>query len=370
MEKIPLSEVTLDDGLRKRVMEVLDSGRYILDRNCREFEERFSAFVGRKHGVLANSATSAMHLTLMAMGIGSGHEVIVPSHTAFPTVEPIYHCGARPVFVDIRNDYLIDSSLIEEKITQKTAALLPVHLYGSMASMDEIMKIAGARGLPVLEDSCQAHGAEHHGRKAGAFGHAAFFSFYPSKNMTFLGDGGIMVTDDGDLAQMVRMLRDHGRREKYLHEVIGYNMRANEIQAAIGLEQLARLDEFNERRRAIACLYNSLLGDLPLGLPRPAAGTKPVYHMYVIRTARRDALAQFLKEHRIETGIHYPVPCHLQPAVLKERGAEVLPETERACREILSLPLYPGLSDEKVRRVAQKIEEFFEKHLPEGARRA
>jgi len=359
MERIALSEVYVDDEIKRKVLEVIDSGRYILRESCLEFEKRFSSYTGRNYGVLANSATSVMQLTLMALGIGRGHEVIVPSHTAFPTIEPIFHAGAKPVFVDIDGYYGIDSNLIEERITKRTRVIMPVHLYGNPADMRRIMQIAGSYELAVLEDSSQAHGALIGECRAGAFGLASFFSFYPSKNMTFMGDGGIVVTDDEKLARKVSMLRDHGREEKYIHRLVGFNMRANEIQAAVGLVQLKHLEEFNIRRREIARIYDERLADLPVTLPAARPGTSPVYHMYVIRTERRDDLARYLDRQCIDTGIHYPVPCHMQPAVKKKIGLNSLPETERVCREILSLPIHPRLTDEKVHRVASAIRNFF-----------
>jgi len=359
MERIALSDVYVDDEIRMRVLGVIDSGRYILRENCLEFEKRFSSYIGRDYGVLANSATSVMQLTLMALGIGRGHEVIVPSHTAFPTIEPIFHAGAKPVFVDIDDYYGIDADLIEERITNRTRAIMPVHLYGNPADMRRIMQIADCHGLTVLEDSSQAHGAAHGDRRVGAFGEASFFSFYPSKNMTFMGDGGIVITDDEKLARKVAMLRDHGRAEKYVHRLIGFNMRANEIQAAVGLVQLKHLDDFNSRRRETAAIYDRMLDDLPVKLPAARPGSVPVYHMYVIATEKRDELAQYLYKQGIDTGIHYPVPCHMQPAVKKRLGFRSLPATERACREILSLPIHPRLTDEKAHRVASAIRDFF-----------
>jgi dTDP-4-amino-4,6-dideoxygalactose transaminase len=359
MERIALSEVYVDDEIKRKVLEVIDSGRYILNERCLEFEKQFSLYIGRDYGVLANSATSVMQLTLMALGIGRGHEVIVPSHTAFPTIEPIFHAGAKPVFVDIDDYYGIDADLIEERITNRTRAIIPVHLYGNPADILRIIQIAGSHGLAVLEDSSQAHGAAHGDRRVGAFGQASFFSFYPSKNMTFMGDGGIVITDDKKLARRVSMLRDHGRAEKCVHRFIGFNMRANEIQAAVGLVQLKYLEEFNLRRREIARLYDERLGDLPVTLPAARPGALHVYHMYVIRTEKRDELARYLHQQGIDTGIHYPVPCHMQPAVKKKLGLCSLPATERACREILSLPIHPRLTDERAHRVASAIRDFF-----------
>ncbi len=360
--KINLSEVYIGKDLKKKVLETIDSGEYILKNNCREFEKKFAEFIGRKFCVLSNSATSVMQLTLMVLNIGKGDEVIVPSLTAFPTVEPIFHVGAKPVFIDIDDTYNIDPDLIEKKITKKTKVILPVHLYGNPVNLKKISGLAKKHNLILLEDACQAHGAEYLGKKAGSFGRAGFFSFYPSKNLTFLGDGGAMLTDDEELAKKVRMLRDHGRQDKYLHRLVGFNMRANEIQAAIGLVQLSHLNEFNRKRRQIAALYNKLLKNLPVVLPSEQASGKSVYHMYVIRVKDndRDKLADYLRGKNIYTGIHYPVPCHLQPAVLARLKKASLPKTEQYCREILSLPIHPLLADSQVKRVAAQIKKFYE----------
>lgn len=357
--KIDLSRVYLDKEIKQKIIEAVDSGSYILGKSCREFEEQFSKFVGRKFGVLSNSATSVMQLTLMALGIGKGDEVIVTSLTAFPTIEPIFHVGARPVFVDIDDTYNMDPDLIEQKITKKTKAIITVHLYGNPVDLDKISALAEQYHLILLEDACQAHGAKYQNKKVGSLGRAGFFSFYPSKNMTFLGDGGIVVTDDEKLANMVKMLRDHGRCDKYLHELVGFNMRANEIQAAAGLVQLAHLESFNQRRRQIAKTYNQLLKKLPVVLPLEQNGKKPVYHMYVIRTDKRNELAEYLRQQNIFTGVHYPVPCHLQPAVLKIMKKVRLPKVEQYCGEILSLPIHPLLTDNQVARVANEVGKFF-----------
>jgi len=357
-KKINLSEVYLDSEIKRKVIAVLNSGEYILKDNSRKFEEEFSKYIGCQFGVLANSATSVMQLTLIALGISRSDEVIVTSLTAFPTIEPIFHVGAKPVFVDINETYNINPDLIEKKITKKTKAILAVHLYGNPVNLGKISKLAEKYNLILLEDACQAHGAEYQGRKVGSFGRAGFFSFYPSKNLTFLGDGGIMVTNDKELAQTVRMLRDHGRREKYIHHLVGFNMRMNEIQAGIGLVQLKHLNQFNQRRRQIARLYNSLLRDLPIILPTEQKEGKSVYHMYVIRTPKRDQLMEYLRQNNIFTGIQYPIPCHLQPATLNRVKKYKLPKVEQYCREVLSLPMHPRLTDNKVKFVCNRIKNF------------
>jgi dTDP-4-amino-4,6-dideoxygalactose transaminase len=359
--KINLSQVYIDQKIKRKVLATIDSGSYILGSNCQEFEKKFAKFIGKKYGVLSNSATSVMQLTIMALGIGKEDEVIVPSLTAFPTIEPIFHVGAKPIFVDIDSTGNLDADLIEAKITKKTKALLPVHLYGNPVNLEKIAFLAKKHKLILLEDACQAHGAKYQNKKVGSFGLASFFSFYPSKNLTFLGDGGIMLTNDEKLAQKVRMLRDHGRSDKYLHQIVGFNMRANEIQAAIGLAQLEYLNKFNKRRRQIAKLYNQLLKKAPIELPLETPKGKSVYHMYVIRTKDRDRLTQHLKEKNIFTGIHYPIPCHLQPAVIKIIGKIKLPKVEKFCNQILSLPIHPLLTNREVEIVAKEIINFFER---------
>ncbi len=359
--KINLSEVYIGEDLKKKVLQVIDSREYILKDNCQEFEKKFAEFIGQKFCVLSNSATSVMQLTFMALGIGPGDEIIVPSLTAFPTIEPIFHVGAKPVFVDIDDSYNINPDLIEKKITKKTKVILPVHLYGNPVNLKKITSLAKKYSLILLEDCCQAHGAEYHGKKVGSLGGASFFSFFPSKNLTFLGDGGAMLSNDMELIKKVRMLRDHGRQDKYTHQFVGFNMRANEIQAAIGLVQLRRLNKFNDRRRQIAALYNKLLKDLPLVLPTEEPLGKSVYHMYVIRTKKRDKLADYLRRKNIFTGIHYPIPCHLQPAVTTRLGKISLPKTEKYCHEILSLPIHPLLTNLQVKRVVTQIKSFLTK---------
>lgn len=358
--RINLSEVYRDEEVERKALEVIRSGMYILNNHCRSFEEKFAKFIGRKYGVISNSATSVMHLTMLALGFGPGDEVITTSLTAFPTVEPILHVGAKPVFVDIDDTFNLNADLVEEKITKNTKAILPVHLYGNPADLKKLVQIARKHKLLLLEDCCQAHGAEYQGKKTGLFGKAAFYSFYPSKNLTVLGDGGMLLTDDARLAQRVRMLRDHGRKNKYLHTLLGFNMRANEIQGAMGLVQLKHLNSFNNRRRKIALLYNKLLRGLPLELPQVREGDRPVCHMYVIKTSQRDALADYLSKRNIRTGIHYPIPCHLQPVFSKLYGRVKLAKTEAVCRRILSLPIHPRLDDEAVKYVADTVRNFFE----------
>jgi dTDP-4-amino-4,6-dideoxygalactose transaminase len=250
---------------------------------------------------------------------------------------------------------------------QKMKGILPVHLYGHSADMDLILGLAAKYGLFVLEDCCQAHGARYKGKRVGSIGVAGCFSFYPSKNLTVFGDGGILVTEDENLAAQCRMLRDHGRKEKYAHDLVGYNLRFNEIQAAVGRLQLQRLNQFNESRRQIAHWYEQGLKGAPVITPKVEDWTEPVFHLYVIQTTKRDSLATYLKEKGVQTGIHYPIPCHLQPAVQNALGPQPkLERTEEAVQKILSLPIYPELDKEKVDFVCATIRDFFNQSLKEG----
>ena len=366
--KIALSKPYVDTEIKERVLEVIDSGQYILGNHCKAFEKEFAQFIGVKHAVLTSSGTSAIFLCLKALGVGPGDGILVPSLTAFPTVEPVFHVGATPIFIDIDETFTMDPKHIEDILKKgngrpeiKTIkGMIPVHLYGHPSDMDSILHLAKRYGLFVLEDCCQAHGARYKGKRVGSIGVSGCFSFYPSKNLTVFGDGGILVTDDENLATHCRMLRDHGRKEKYEHELVGYNLRFNEIQAAVGRFQLQRLDRFNESRRQIARWYGDGLKGLPVITPKVQDWAEPVFHLYVIQTSRRDDLSTYLKQKEVQTGIHYPIPNHLQPAVRTAIGPQPkLERTEEAANKILSLPIYPELEKEKVDFVCAKIKEFF-----------
>ncbi len=368
--KIPVSKPYVDKEIKERVLEVIDSGQYILGNNCKDFEKEFAQFIGVKHAVLTSSGTSAIFLSLKALGVGSGDGILVPSLTAFPTVEPVFHVGAKPIFIDIDETFTMDPKHLEKVLkkrsqiqkVKKIKGIIPVHLYGHPADMDSILHLAKRYGLFVLEDSCQAHGARYQGKRVGSMGMAGCFSFYPSKNLTVFGDGGILVTDDETLANHCRMLRDHGRKEKYEHELVGYNLRFNEIQAVVGRLQLQKLDQFNESRRQIARWYGDGLKGLPVITPKVRDWAEPVFHLYVIQTPERENLATYLKEREVQTGIHYPIPCHLQPAVKNTLGRQPkLKRTEETANKILSLPIYPELEKEKVDFVCAAIKEFFNK---------
>jgi dTDP-4-amino-4,6-dideoxygalactose transaminase len=294
----------------------------------------------------------------MALGIGAGDEVIVPSHTFIATATPAEFLGAELVCVDVDPEtYTIDPDEVRRRVSPRTKAIIPVHLYGHPCDMDAINGIAVQHGIRVIEDACQAHGATYRGKRAGSLADVACFSFYPSKNMTVLGDGGMVVTGDGELARRIRMLADHGRTDKYVHELLGLNLRMSEIHAAIGLEQLRHVEAWNDRRREIALRYNSALGDLGVVHPVEKEWAMHVYYMYVIRVQQRDGLASYLAERGVQTGIHYPVPVHKQPCI---RSDAHLPVTEKYVDEILSIPMHPHLTDAEIEYTVSGIAGFME----------
>jgi dTDP-4-amino-4,6-dideoxygalactose transaminase len=358
MREVPLSRSFISDEIKLAVMRVLESGRFVLDRECEEFEAELAAYTGVRHAVLSSSGTAASSLLYLALGLKPGDEVIMPSHTAFPCVEPIIQLGAKPIFVDIDDTYCIDPDQLESAVTPRTVGILLVHLYGHPGDIDVALAIARRHRLWLIEDCAQALGARYRGKLVGSFGSAAVVSFFPSKNLTVLGDGGCVLTDDDGMAERIRMLRNHGRREKYVHELVGYNLRFNEIQAAIGRVALKHLERHNRRRREIAAYYDDRLAGV-VGTPVARPWVEHVYHMYVIRTPRRDALAAFLRKHGVGVGIHYPTPIHLQPA-LKMKFADRfdLPRTTAAANEILSIPIFGEMSLDDAAYVSDLVVEF------------
>ena len=361
MKKIPLSRVFINDEVRDAALRALNSGSYILSRECEAFEEELADYIGTKYAVLCSSWTAGGFLLHRAMGLKQGDEILVPSHTAFPTVEPMLHFGAKPVFIDIDETYCLDVDRLEASITPRTVGILPVHLYGHPANLDRVFEAARKHALWVIEDCAQAHGARFKAKRVGSLGLAGVFSFFPSKNLTVMGDGGCITTNDTALAADLRMLRDHGRKSKYIHEAVGYNYRFNEIQAAIGRVELRNVNSLNEHRRRVAARYTERLSDV-VKTPPEMEWAYAVYHMYVIRTERRDQLAKHLQSKGIGTGIHYPVANHQQPAVTKiYSDLPKLPHTEAAVKEILSLPIYGELPPEDVDYVCDAILEFFGK---------
>ncbi|HTW95109.1 MAG TPA: DegT/DnrJ/EryC1/StrS family aminotransferase [Tepidisphaeraceae bacterium] len=360
--KIPLSRVYQSDEIDRRILQVVHGGDFILGPECKAFEAELAAYFGVKHAVLASSWTAAAQLLHIAQGIKNGDEILVPSLTAFPTIEPMIHAGARPVFCDVDETYTIDVEDARRKITPKTVGIMPVHLYGRPANLEALGKLAAEYGCWLVEDCAQSHGARYHGKRCGSIGAHGAISFYPSKNLTVFGDGGAVITNDAPIAEQIRMLRNHGRKDKYLHEKVGFNLRFNEIQAAVGREQLKVLDQLNARRRAAARMYRRELADVR-GVTLPPddvpGQTESVYHMFVIRLPSRDQrekTARHLKECGIQTGVHYPVPNHQQPAISNLYGTQPpLPRTEDWVGKILSLPMFPAIGEDEIVTVCRAV---------------
>lgn len=346
----------------KVVKDVFNQGDFILGENVKKFEEEFAKYIGVKYCIGCASGTDALLLSLRALGIGPGDEVITTTFTFIATVLPVIYLGAKPVLVDINPDtYQIDIEKLESLITKKTKVIIPVHLFGIPTSMNEIMKVARKHNLNVVEDACQAHGSEINGRKCGSFGNLAAFSFYPTKSLGAPGDGGAVVTNNRKLADHISTMRNVGQFEKYKHDLIGYNSRLDNLHAGVLLIKLKKLKEWNEKRRSLARLYDKLLCELPVILPpRPADGFLPNYYVYVIRTKKRDALLGYLKKSGISCAVYYPAPLHLQKA-LKHLGYKRgdFPIAESYAKEVLSLPMYPELKEAEVKYICSKIQEFF-----------
>jgi dTDP-4-amino-4,6-dideoxygalactose transaminase len=351
---------TIGDELRASVLRVIDSQIFVLGPEVEAFENEFAAFCGAGHAVALNSGTAALHLALLALGVGPGDEVITVANTFIATAESISAAGAIPVFVDIEpSTHLIDPALIEAAITPRTRAIIPVHLYGQVADMDAINKMAERHNLAVIEDACQAHGAVYKGRRAGSMGAIGCFSFYPSKNLGTIGEGGAAVTNSPELAATMRSLRDHGQSRRYYHDVVGFNYRLGALEGAALRVKLPYLERWNERRRAHAQRYDRLLARLPVATTTESPSGTSVYHLYVVRTSERDMLRDHLTSRGIGTGIHYPVPIHLQPAYAHlgyRRGS--LQVTEAHAVELVSLPMYAELTDEQIDAVVESVEAF------------
>ncbi|MBN1605526.1 MAG: DegT/DnrJ/EryC1/StrS family aminotransferase [Polyangiaceae bacterium] len=339
---------------------VLSSGRYILGEQTRAFETEFAGYIGVTHAVGVGSGTEALHLALRACDVGPGDEVITVAHTAVATVAAVELSGATPVLVDVEPETLtLDPNRFEQAVTERTRAVIPVHLYGHPVDMDPLLGVARRRGLRVIEDAAQAHGALYHGRRVGSLGDAGCFSFYPTKNLGAFGDGGAVVTDDTALAERVRLLREYGWAERYVSHVSGYNSRLDELQAAVLRVKLRWLDEANAARARLAALYREGLADRGLTLPIVRQGAQHAHHLYVVRSQERDALRAHLESRGVGSLVHYPVPVHLQPAY-RDRlpGSESLPVTELAARQVLSLPMFPELTPSDASRVVETIGEF------------
>ncbi len=362
--KIPFVDLTaayleLQGELDAAALEVLRSGWYVLGPQVRAFEEEFAAWLGVPAAAGVASGTDALLLTLLACEVGAGDEVIVPSHTAVATVTAVELAGARPVLADIRADtFTLDPDAVAAAITPRTRAIIPVHLYGQAADLDVLIELAQRRGLWLIEDCAQAHGAATNGRKVGTVGDIAAFSFYPTKNLGAAGDGGLVASRRPELIERVRSLRQYGWRQRYISDEAGLNSRLDELQAALLRVKLRRLDVWNRQRQALALHYDELLAGSAVTTPRVAPGNEHVYHLYVVRCQQRDALQAHLDQRGIATAIHYPVPVHQQPAYRRLAPPAGLPETERAAAEILSLPMYPQMPQEHVEQVAACIAAF------------
>jgi len=340
------------------IQEVLESSAFAGGPFVAKFEEQFAAFCGTKYAVGVGNGTDALWLVLLAYGVGPGDEVITVPNTFIATAEAISICGAKPVFVDVdARTYTMDPVRLKQAITPRTKAIIPVHLFGQTADMDAILEIARQHGLPVVEDACQAHGAQYKGRIAGSMGVAGCFSFYPGKNLGAYGEAGAVVTNDQELAGKIKVLREHGQPKKYIHSVIGWNARMDGIQGAVLSVKLKYLSAANDARRANARLYSELLaGERRIVLPTEASYSKHVYHLYVIQTAKRDDLIQLLGTKGIACGIHYPVPLHLQEAYASlglSKGA--FPVAEASAQQFVSLPMFPELSREQIAFVCDEL---------------
>jgi len=367
--KIPFLNLKIQfEQIKQEVLpmltEAMENGAFIGGPHVLGFESEFAEFCESSHCVGVNSGTDALRFALMAAGVGPEDEVITVPNTFIATTEAISQVGAIPVFVDICHDtYNIDVTKVAEKITRKTKAIIPVHLYGQVVDMDPLLEIAEQNNIVVIEDACQAHGALYKNKKAGSLGIAGCFSFYPGKNLGAFGEGGAVVTQHEEIARKIRMIRDHGQAEKYFHDMEGYNGRLDAIQAGVLRIKLRRLKEWNSARRKNASYYNELLSDVPsVTIPLESDFGESVYHLYVILVDGRDDLQEFLNKKGVATGLHYPLPLHLQKAYAHlDYKEDSFPVTEEVSRHLLSLPMFPELERAQIEYVVSSIREFLEK---------
>jgi len=349
--------LSIKPEIDEAVFSVLESSQFILGKYVESFEKDFAAYCGASHAMGVNSGTSALHLALLAAQVGPGDEVVTTPFTFVATAAAIHYCGARPVYVDIDpTSFTIDPSRIEEAITPRTKVILPVHLYGQPADMDPILEIAKRHNLIVIEDAAQAHGAEYKGRRVGSIGDLGCFSFYPGKNLGAYGEGGAVTTGNEAYAKTIRMLRDWGQTRKYHHDLQGFNYRLEGMQGAILVVKLKHLDRWTDARRNNAALYTQHLAGADVETPVEMNYARHVYHVYAVRTASREALAQELNAQGVQTGIHYPIPVHLQKAYADPAFKQGdFPHAERAANEVLSLPMFPELTEEQVRQASGAV---------------
>ncbi len=351
---ISIANPMIGEEEKKAVMEVLESGMLVQGAKVEEFEKKFAEYVGTEHAVATSSGTTALHLALLAMGIGPGDEVVTTPFSFIATANAILYCGAKPVFADIDSKtFNINPDRVREKITPKTKAIIPVHLYGHPADMDPIMEIAEKYGLKVLEDAAQAHGALYKGRKVGSIGHCAAFSFYATKNM-ITGEGGMVTTDSDRFANALRELRNHGQTKAYEHESLGFNLRMMNLTAVIGVEQLKKLDSFNEKRSENAEFLTKHLKSC-VETPFVSDYAKHAFHQYTIKTENREALLQKLNQNGVGARVYYPKPIHKQPFYQKLGYKDFLPVSEEMSRKVLSLPVHPGLSKEDLNYIVVTV---------------
>ena len=361
---IPLASPMFDEEMETVAINALRNERFVLGEDVHKFEDEFARYIGTRYAVSTSSGTNALHIAYLALGLGCGDEVVTSAFSFVASANTVLHAGATPVFADVdAKTFNVDPEEMKRCVTKRAKALVPVHLYGYPCDMREISSLAEDRGLKVVEDACQAHGAEYHGRKAGAIGNVGCFSFYPSKNMTVCGDGGMIVTNDEEVAKLAAKLRDCGRKSQYEHDVVGYTSRLNTVNAAIGRVQLRRLDEWNRKRIQIAALYDKLLIDIEEVVcpPRGDSEVKPVYHLYVIRAKRRNELRDYLQRSGVSCGVHYPLPIPFQPVYqqLCEFKAGDYPISKLLAQECLSIPMHPFLSEEDIEYVGKRIHEFY-----------
>jgi dTDP-4-amino-4,6-dideoxygalactose transaminase len=356
---------TIREEVLGALREVADSGSYVLGPRVAEFERAFAEYVGARYCVGVNSGTSALHLALICAGVRPGDEVVTVPMTFIATSWAISYVGAKPVFVDVDpSAYTMDVRQVERRITPRTRAIVPVHLYGQPADIEPLLELALRRGIPVIEDAAQAHGARYHGRGAGTLGSCGCYSFYPGKNLGAYGEAGAVVTDDAAIDARLRALRDHAQGRRYHHGELGFNYRMDAFQGAVLGVKLKRLESWTEARRRLAARYREGLAGLPLGLPAEAPGRRHVWHLFVVLHPRRDEIRRALEARGIQTGLHYPVPVHLQDAYahLGHREGD-FPIAERVARECFSLPLYPEMTDQQQDRVVTALREI----LSEGS---
>jgi len=351
----------LGSGLREAVWSTLESAAFIEGKPVLEFERAFAVYCGTSDAVAVDSGTAALHLALHALGVAQGDEVVVPANTFIGTAAPVHQVGARPVFVDSdEHSWQMDIQQVKRAIGPRCRAVIAVHLYGQPLLVRELRSICDEKNVPLIEDAAQAHGARYGKEKIGGFGRLACFSFYPGKNLGAYGDGGMITTNDTDLATRLRRLRNHGRTTKYEHSEVGFNYRMDAVQATVLNFKLPFLDDWNASRRYWAGRYRERLSATPLTLPALIPDTEPVYHLFTVRCTCRDKLASFLAERAIETGVHYPVPLHLQPAFRFLGYSEAdFPVAEAICREIISLPIFPEMTEHQFEHVCESIDEFF-----------